>query len=153
MGIGWIPKSDTLAKKISTALLGFKPLLHHHHVQNTERYGVVIRTPASNSEGWLMDWLICSQDDFVICDCQHTEQIVRRCIQKFPDWPPGARTANGTALCHYVQLYRYFMSQSSEFWRFNPLCSFSTSVYCCSLFRYRLRPETFGYSLVYLSEL
>jgi len=21
------------------------------------------------------------------------------CIQKFPDWPPGARTANGTALC------------------------------------------------------
>jgi hypothetical protein len=22
------------------------------------------------------------------------------CIQKFPDWPPGARTANGTALCH-----------------------------------------------------
>jgi hypothetical protein len=20
--------------------------------------------------------------------------------QKFPDWPPGARTANGTALCH-----------------------------------------------------
>jgi hypothetical protein len=22
------------------------------------------------------------------------------CIQKFPDWPPGARTANGTDLCH-----------------------------------------------------
>jgi len=22
------------------------------------------------------------------------------CIQKFPDWPPEARTANGTALCH-----------------------------------------------------
>jgi hypothetical protein len=22
------------------------------------------------------------------------------CIQKFPDWQPGARTANGTALCH-----------------------------------------------------
>jgi hypothetical protein len=21
-------------------------------------------------------------------------------IQKFPDWPPGAKTANGTALCH-----------------------------------------------------
>jgi hypothetical protein len=36
------------------------------------------------------------------------------CIQKFPDWPPGARTANGTAFCHQVQLYRYFMSQSSE---------------------------------------
>jgi hypothetical protein len=25
---------------------------------------------------------------------------VRMCTQKFPDWPPGARTANGTALCH-----------------------------------------------------
>jgi hypothetical protein len=25
---------------------------------------------------------------------------VHGCIQKFPDWPPGARTANGTALCH-----------------------------------------------------
>jgi len=25
---------------------------------------------------------------------------IRRCIQKFPDWPPGERTANGTALCH-----------------------------------------------------
>jgi len=24
---------------------------------------------------------------------------VRVCIQNFPDWPPGARTANGTALC------------------------------------------------------
>jgi hypothetical protein len=27
----------------------------------------------------------------------------RRYIQKFPDWPPGARTANGTALCHCSQ--------------------------------------------------
>jgi hypothetical protein len=25
---------------------------------------------------------------------------IYECIQKFPDWPPGARTANGTALCH-----------------------------------------------------
>jgi hypothetical protein len=27
-------------------------------------------------------------------------RIVRDCIQKFPNWPPGARTANGTAICH-----------------------------------------------------
>jgi hypothetical protein len=59
------------------------------------------------------------------------------------------RTANGTALCHYVQLYRYFVSQSGEFCRHKPLCSFSTSIYCyCCLFRYRLSPETFGYTLV-----
>jgi hypothetical protein len=47
-----------------------------------------------------------------------------------------------------VQLYRYFVSQSSEFCRHNPLCCFSTSVYCYCLFRYRLSPETFGYNLV-----
>jgi len=34
-----------------------------------------------------------------------------------------------------VQLYRYFVSQSSEFCRHNPLCWFSTSV-CCCLFCY-----------------
>jgi hypothetical protein len=74
---------------------------------------------------------------------------IRGCIQKFPDWLPGARTANGTALCHRVQLYRYFMSQSSEFCRHNPLCCFSTSVYCCKhIFSYRLSSETFGYILV-----
>jgi len=47
-----------------------------------------------------------------------------------------------------VQLYRYFVSQSSEFCRHNPLCCFSTNVYCCCLFRYRLSPETFGYTVV-----
>jgi hypothetical protein len=77
---------------------------------------------------------------------------IRGCIQKFPDWPPGASTANDTALFHQVQLYRYFMSQSSEFCRHNSLCCFSTSVYCCKLiFRYRFSPETFGYTLVRVS--
>jgi len=45
------------------------------------------------------------------------------------------------------------VSQSSEFCRHNPSCCFSTSVYCCfccCLFRYRLSPETFGHTLVYL---
>jgi hypothetical protein len=79
---------------------------------------------------------------------------LRRCIQKFRDRPPGARTANGTALRHYVQLYRYFVGQSSEFCRYNPLCCFSTGVYCCCcLLRYRLSPETFGYTLLCLGLL
>jgi hypothetical protein len=74
---------------------------------------------------------------------------IRGCIQKFPDWPPGARTANGTALCHYVQFYHYYVSQSSEFCRHNTLHCFSMSVYCCCcLFRYRFSPETFGYIFV-----
>jgi hypothetical protein len=68
---------------------------------------------------------------------------VRRCIQKFPDW--GARTANGAALRHYVQLYSNFVSQSNEFCRHNPLCCFLTSVFVISLW---LSPETFGYTLV-----
>jgi hypothetical protein len=29
-----------------------------------------------------------------------THTHIRGCIQKFQDWPPGARTANGTVLCH-----------------------------------------------------
>jgi hypothetical protein len=44
------------------------------------------------------------------------------------------------------------MSQSSEFCRNNLLCCFSTSVYCCKhTFRYRLRPETFDYTVVHCS--
>jgi hypothetical protein len=32
----------------------------------------------------------------------------------------------------------------------NPLCCFSTTVYCCKcIFRYRLSPETFGYTVVF----
>jgi hypothetical protein len=76
------------------------------------------------------------------------------CTQKFPDRPPGMRTANGAALYHKVQLYRYFVSQSSEFCRHSPLCCFSTSACCCyCLFRNRLSPENFGYTFVYQTYL
>jgi hypothetical protein len=79
------------------------------------------------------------------------EEHIGGCIQKFPDWPPGARTANGTTLCHYVQLYRYFVSQYSEFFCHNPLCCFSTSnTTGKSIFRYRLSVGTFGYTFVFL---
>jgi len=41
------------------------------------------------------------------------------------------------------------VSHSSEFCCHNPLCCFSTSVYCCKrIFRYLLSPETFGYTLI-----
>jgi hypothetical protein len=76
--------------------------------------------------------------------------VCTRVYPKVSGQAAGARTANGTALCHSVQLYRYFVSQSSEFCRHNPLCCFLTSVYCCKrIFRYRLSPETFGYTLVH----
>jgi hypothetical protein len=75
-------------------------------------------------------------------------------MQTFPDWPPVARTPNGTALCHYVQLYRYFVGQSSEFFLHSPLCCFSMSnTKGKNIFRYRLSPETFGYALVHYTNL
>jgi len=47
-------------------------------------------------------------------------------------------------------LYCYLMTQSSEFCHHNPLCCLSTSVYFCRpTFRYRLSPETFGYTLFF----
>jgi hypothetical protein len=49
-----------------------------------------------------------------------------------------------------VQLYRYFVSQSSEFCSHNPLWCLSTSI-CCCLLCYQLSPETFGYTLVHWS--
>jgi hypothetical protein len=78
--------------------------------------------------------------------------IIRGYIEKFPDWPLGARTENGTALYYYLQLYRYFVGQSSKFYRHNSLCYFSASVCCCCccccccLIRYRLN---LVYTLVY----
>jgi hypothetical protein len=72
---------------------------------------------------------------------------IRRCTQKFPDWPPGARTANGTAV-----LLGEVVSLFCEFCRHNPLCCFSTSnTKGKRIFRYRLSPETFGYTLVWSS--
>jgi hypothetical protein len=48
-----------------------------------------------------------------------------------------------------MRLYRYFVSQSSEFCLHNPLCCFSTSNDKGKrIFRYRFSPETFVYTLV-----
>jgi hypothetical protein len=42
-----------------------------------------------------------------------------------------------------------FVSQSNEICFHNPLCCFSTSVYCCKrILRYLLSPESFGYTFV-----
>jgi hypothetical protein len=70
------------------------------------------------------------------CSSEHSQKpavgpypytITRRCMHKFPDWPPGAVTASGTALCQLVQLCHYFVSQSSEFCFHNPLKRTATS--------------------------
>jgi hypothetical protein len=38
--------------------------------------------------------------DFLLKKKKFIAQKIGGRIQKFPDWPPGARTENGTALCH-----------------------------------------------------
>jgi hypothetical protein len=89
----------------------------------------------------------------VLCIKVSRMENIRWCIQKFPDWPPGARTTNGVSFCHYVQLYRYFVSQYNEFCRHNPLCCFSTgNTKGERIFRYGLSPKTFGYTLLNMLE-
>jgi hypothetical protein len=68
---------------------------------------------------------------------------IRGCILKFPDWPPGSENCNWYSSPPLGAV----VSPFCEFCRHNPLCCFSTSVYCY-LFRYRLSPETFGYTLL-----
>jgi hypothetical protein len=56
-------------------------------------------------------------------------------------WSEKCKSYSSLPLVTAVSL---FVSQSSDFCRHNPLCCFSTSVYCCScLFRYRLIQENF----------
>jgi hypothetical protein len=39
---------------------------------------------------------------FIIMDTlpKSPNDLIGGCIHKFPDWPPGARTASGIDLCH-----------------------------------------------------
>jgi hypothetical protein len=61
-------------------------------------------------------------------------------------WSENSKWYSSLTLGAVVSL---FCESVSEFCRHNSLCCFSTSVYCCCLFRYRLSPETFGYTLVW----
>jgi len=42
----------------------------------------------------------CRYDYLASMSLNRLLQWIRGCIQKFPDWPPGTRTTNGTAFCH-----------------------------------------------------
>jgi hypothetical protein len=67
---------------------------------------------------------------------KETMNSIRGCIQKIPDWPPGVRTSCSCIAILWVSPVSF--------------CCFSMSVYCCKrTFRYRLSPETFGYTVVY----
>jgi len=107
----------------------------------------VVHTPAKNWNLGVQPELSWFKTDSVQTICTWHKIY----IYHFPytRWPPGARTANGIGLCHWVQLYHYFMCQSSEFCRHNPLSCFSTSYTkgkC--IFCYQFSPGTFGYTLI-----
>jgi hypothetical protein len=73
------------------------------------------------------------------------------CIQNFPDWPPGERISNGTAHCHWVQLYRYFMVSLVSFAAIT-LCVASQRVFIIVVVVVVISSptqETFGYTLVH----
>jgi hypothetical protein len=50
----------------------------------------------------------------------------------------------------HLSVVSLFCESVCEFCHHNPLCCFSTSVYCCCLFHNRLSPETFCYTHIYI---
>jgi hypothetical protein len=65
------------------------------HISGSIRFYPIYRSPDG-----LWFWAILIEKD------SHLERV-RECTQKFLDWPPGARTANGTVLytsCSYIPI-------------------------------------------------
>jgi len=75
---------------------------------------------------------------------------IQGCIQKFLDWLPGARTANGTAL-QLGAVVSLFLWISLLSFAAITLCVASQWVNECLLllFHYRLSLETLGYTLIF----
>jgi hypothetical protein len=74
---------------------------------------------------------VCVSKSFRTCRLERELQIVQLCA---------------TACSCMATLWASLVSFCCR----NPSCCFSTSVYCCKrIFRYRLSPETFGYTLVF----
>jgi hypothetical protein len=85
------------------------------------------------------------------CQSGYWNQLYPK-VSELAAWSENCKRYSSLPLGAVVSV---FLSQSSEFCCHNPLCCFSTSVYCCyrCLFRYRLSPETFEYTLVILTYL
>jgi hypothetical protein len=78
--------------------IGNRYFSFYHHVQNGSEAPYLMGTGEGiklkkHEASPSISWRSLEYMDFI-------PKTLRRCNQKFPDWPPGARTANGTALCH-----------------------------------------------------
>jgi hypothetical protein len=54
----------------------------------------IVEKPPRNSAGF------CGGGQGLSWAVEPRKEERKKCIQKFPYWPPGARIANGRALCH-----------------------------------------------------
>jgi hypothetical protein len=73
-------------------------------VSRPERFTSRERAPGTH---WIGGWGGGQSHSGRVCEEKITHPpagnripVVRGCIQKFQDWPPGARTENGKPLCH-----------------------------------------------------
>jgi hypothetical protein len=76
------------------------------------------------------------------------------CVVSYEGVSKSFRTGRLEPELQMVQLSATRCSSIAILWvsfcRHKPSCCFSTSVYCCKhIFRYRLSPETFGYTVVF----
>jgi hypothetical protein len=98
-----------------------------------------------NSSQILLNLILRLLSDMVTKPGRHTRVYPK--VSGLAAWSENCELYNFLPLGAVVSL---FMRQSSEFCHRNPLYCFSTRVYCyCYLFRYRLSPETFGYTHIW----
>jgi hypothetical protein len=64
-------------------------------------FTVLIKTPSTGADVTVLSIIIFKCNVGGLSElCHKCVMNTRGCIQKFLDWLPGARTANGTALGH-----------------------------------------------------
>jgi hypothetical protein len=67
-------------------------------------------------------------------------------VSRLAAWSENCKWYSSLPLGAVVSLFRKY----GKYYRHNPLCCFSTIVYCCKhIFRYWLSPETFVYTIIY----
>jgi hypothetical protein len=92
------------------------------------RYKTKIKTPLESFT--TLRWLEADTERVKSWEFSGLGCLLLTCTRVYPK--VSVLAAWSKNLYHHVQLYRYFVSQSSEFCLHNPLLCFSTSVCCCS---------------------
>jgi hypothetical protein len=108
----------------------------------------------SSVQLWIFSaWLYFNSDIIIIFILRALKNVIsEHCLRVYPKvsglaaWSENCKWYSSLPLGAVVSLFCEFCSH-------NPLCCFSTSDYCCKrIFRHRIIPETFWYTLVRLSD-